>query len=304
MDETQPYRHILVERRNGVCHLVLNRPERLNALGFGSGSSRDEIVRAVSEADADDAVGCVLISANGRAFCAGGDLNRIAGRGEGHETPLEAYRFNDANRRFTEALRSSLKPIIAAVHGLCLGAGLGFIAQADIVIASDDAQFGLIEGRIGHPGAAELVPLIGAAWTKFLILTGELISATRAAQIGLVPDRGATHATAAARAGAGGTHCAHAARGGAAQQGLHQQHRGGNGPRGRPLRRPRARIDHPLDDLRGAGAGWAVLRDNPARGGNCRAETGTRHAIQRAVAERQCRRKLTTKMGEETRCND
>ncbi len=186
MSDAQPYQHILVERRNGVCHLVLNRPERLNALGFGPGSSRDEIVRAVSEADADDAVGCVLISANGRAFCAGGDLTRIAGRGEGHETPLEAYRFNDANRRFTEALRSSLKPIIAAVHGLCLGAGLGFIAQADMVIASDDAQFGLIEGRIGHPGAAELVPLIGAAWTKFLILTGESIGAARAARIGLV----------------------------------------------------------------------------------------------------------------------
>jgi enoyl-CoA hydratase/carnithine racemase len=67
-----------------------------------------------------------------------------------------------------------------------LGAALGLIAQCDIVVAGDDARFGLIEGRIGHPGSAELVPLIGAAWTKYLIMTGELIDANRAERIGLV----------------------------------------------------------------------------------------------------------------------
>jgi enoyl-CoA hydratase/carnithine racemase len=186
MSGAAQFQHILVSRHAGVLRLVLNRPDKLNALGFGPGSSRDEIARAVVAADCDDEVGCVLISANGRAFCAGGDLTRIAARTGDHETPLEAYQFNDASRRFYETLRAAHKPIIAAVNGLCLGAGLGFMAQCDIVIAADDAQFGLIEGRIGHPGAAELVPLIGAAWTKFLILTGESITAARAAQIGLV----------------------------------------------------------------------------------------------------------------------
>ena len=181
-----PYQHIEVSVRDGVQHIVLNRPDKLNALGFGPGSSRDEIARAVIAADADDSVGCVLISATGRAFCAGGDLTRIAVRTGAHETPLEAYQFNDASRRFLETLRATHKPLIAAVHGMCLGAGLGFMAQCDIVIAADDARFGLIEGRIGHPGAAELVPLIGAAWTKFMILTGELITAERAAAIGMV----------------------------------------------------------------------------------------------------------------------
>jgi len=78
------------------------------------------------------------------------------------------------------------KPVIAAVHGLCIGAALGMIAQCDLVVAADDARFGRLEGRIGHPGASELVPLIGTQWTKFLILTGELIDAHRAAEIGLV----------------------------------------------------------------------------------------------------------------------
>jgi enoyl-CoA hydratase/carnithine racemase len=186
MSDHPAWQHILASQQAGALHLVLNRPDKLNALGFGPGSSRDEIARAVLAADDDDAVGCVLIRANGRAFCAGGDLTHIAARSGDHETPLEAYRFNDASRRFLETLRGTHKPIIAAVNGLCLGAGLGFMAQCDIVVAADDARFGLIEGRIGHPGAAELVPLIGAAWTKFLILTGELITAKRAATIGLV----------------------------------------------------------------------------------------------------------------------
>jgi enoyl-CoA hydratase/carnithine racemase len=63
---------------------------------------------------------------------------------------------------------------------------LSFVTQCDFVVASRDARFGLIEGRIGHPGVAELVPVVGVAWAKFLILTGEIIDARLAQQIGLV----------------------------------------------------------------------------------------------------------------------
>lgn len=182
MSEPSAYQHILYESLHGVGHITLNRPDKLNVLGIGAGSSRDEIARALAVADADDAVGCVLIKAAGRAFCAGGDLSGAAPA----VTPLDNHLFNEQILRFFAAFRAMHKPVIAAVNGLCIGAGMGFIAQCDLVLAGDDARFGLVEGRIGHPGASELVPIIGAAWAKFLILTGEFIDAEQAREIGLV----------------------------------------------------------------------------------------------------------------------
>jgi len=179
------FQHILYEVQGGVAHLVLNRPDKLNALGMGPGSSRDEIGRALAMASDDDDVGCVLIRANGRAFCAGGDLSRI-GESKGPDTARDNQVFNEEVLKFNAGIRATRKPVIAAVHGLCLGTAMGFVSQCDFVIASDDARFGLIEGRIGHPGASDLVPVIGPAWTKYLIYTGEMIDAWRAEKIGLV----------------------------------------------------------------------------------------------------------------------
>jgi enoyl-CoA hydratase/carnithine racemase len=182
MSGTEGWQHIRYEARDGVGHIVLSRPDKLNVLGVGPGGSRDEIARALALADGDDGVGCVLITAQGRAFCAGGDLSGVAPA----VTPLDNHLFNEDILRFFAAFRAMHKPVIAAVHGLCLGSALGFIVQCDIVLAAEDARFGLIEGRIGHPGASELVPVIGAAWAKFLILTGEYIDAETAREIGLV----------------------------------------------------------------------------------------------------------------------
>jgi len=173
---------LLVERHGSVCRVTLNRPERLNAFTAGPGGTRDQIVKALQAADADGSVGCVLITANGPAFSAGGVL---ASENTEPPSPLDHYLFYKRLGEFYAQVRSTQKPTIAAVNGLCLGAALGFIVQCDIAIASDTARLGLIEGRIGHPGAAELVAHIGAAWTKFLILTGELIDGERAAEIGL-----------------------------------------------------------------------------------------------------------------------
>lgn len=176
------FEHILYEVRDGVVHLVLNRPDKLNAIGA---QTREEIARALGIANDDPAIGCVLIRANGRAFCAGGDLSR-SGAAAAPETLEDNQRLNEEIMAFNAAIRETGKPVIAAVHGLCLGTALGFIAQCDFTIAADDTRFGLIEGRIGHPGATDLVPVIGAAWTKFLIMTGEMIDAARAERIGLV----------------------------------------------------------------------------------------------------------------------
>jgi enoyl-CoA hydratase/carnithine racemase len=179
------YQHILYEVHDGVAHLILNRPDKLNAMGIGPGSSRDEIGKALAAADQDDEVGCVLIRANGRAFCAGGDLSGVSGQTQ-PDTPRDNQLFNEEILRFNACVRAVRKPVVAAVHGLCLGTAMGFISQCDLVIAAADARFGLIEGRIGHPGASDLVPVLGAAWTKYLIFTGEMIDAGRAERIGLV----------------------------------------------------------------------------------------------------------------------
>jgi enoyl-CoA hydratase/carnithine racemase len=179
---TTAFQHLLLEQHDGILEVILNRPEKLNALGVGPGSNRDELLQALAQADADPQVGCILIRANGRSFCAGGDLSGAPIT----ETALDEHLFGAELVRFYTAMRATQKPIVAAVHGNCLGAGLGLLAQCDFVVAADDSRFGLVEGRIGHPGATEIVPLVGATWAKFLLLTGELIDATVAEKIGLV----------------------------------------------------------------------------------------------------------------------
>jgi enoyl-CoA hydratase/carnithine racemase len=176
------WEHLTYTVDAGVAHIVLNRPEKLNAMGVGRGSNRAELVDALELADNDDNVGAILVSANGRAFCAGGDLVGVAPA----ETALEHQRFIEQVVASNVRVRNVHKPTVAAVNGLCLGSGLGLMAQFDLVIAGHDARFGLIEGRIGHPGSTEIVPLVGAGWAKFLMLTGELIDARRAKEIGLV----------------------------------------------------------------------------------------------------------------------
>jgi enoyl-CoA hydratase/carnithine racemase len=127
-------------------------------------------------------VGSILIRAEGRAFCGGGNVSGVPPT----ETPIDEFNFIRELDQFTSALAGTAKPVVVAVNGLCLGAGVGFAAQGDIVLAADDARFGLIEGRIGQPGATDVVPTIGPMWAKFMIFTGEMIDAHRAKEIGLV----------------------------------------------------------------------------------------------------------------------
>jgi enoyl-CoA hydratase/carnithine racemase len=176
------WQHILCTVESGVAHVVLNRPEKLNALGMGPGSNRVELVEALEQADSDPAVGAILVSARGRAFCAGGDMVGVPRV----RSPFDNKNFVDELDALHARVRRVRKPIVAAVHGLVLGSGLGLTALFDFVIAAEGTRFGLIEGRVGHPGATEIVPLVGAAWAKYLMLTGEIIDARRAAAIGLI----------------------------------------------------------------------------------------------------------------------
>jgi enoyl-CoA hydratase/carnithine racemase len=112
----------------------------------------------------------------------GGDLTGNARR----ETRAEHETFLEQAEAFHARWRDSRLPIVAAVHGHCLGAALALVASCDFVVAAEHASFGLPEGRLGLVGAAPLVPIVGRQWAKFLILTGEPIGAVRARDLGLV----------------------------------------------------------------------------------------------------------------------
>jgi enoyl-CoA hydratase/carnithine racemase len=170
------------EAGGGVVELVLDRPESLNAISGGPGGTRDQLVAALARAEADAGVGCVVLRGEGRAFSAGGDLTGNTPR----ELPVDDLRFLEASDAFHDRIRSSAVPIVAAVHGHCLGAALVLASACDLVVAGEGARFGFPEGRLGLVGASAIVPIVGRQWAKFLMLTGELVTARQAAALGLV----------------------------------------------------------------------------------------------------------------------
>ncbi|MGD9797390.1 MAG: enoyl-CoA hydratase/isomerase family protein [Acidimicrobiia bacterium] len=173
---------ISYDKADGVGAITLDRPEKLNPISARAGGTRDQILWALADAEDDPDVGCVLISGAGKAFSAGGDLTGNARR----ETAFEQHAFLEAAEVFHRRVREARLPVIAAVHGICLGAALTLVASCDFVLAAESAKFGLPEGRIGLVGAAPLVPVVGRQWAKFLMFSGEQIDARLAAQIGLV----------------------------------------------------------------------------------------------------------------------
>ena len=167
---------------DGVGEIVLNRPDQLNPISARAGGTRDQIIVALEQCEADRSVGCVLIRGAGKAFSAGGDLTGNARR----QTLAEEQAFLNAADQFHRRLTNAEVPVIAAVHGYCLGAALNLVLACDLVIAAESASFGLPEGRMGLVGGSPLVPIVGAQWARFLIMSGESIDARKACDIGLV----------------------------------------------------------------------------------------------------------------------
>jgi enoyl-CoA hydratase/carnithine racemase len=167
---------------DAIAIVTLDRPVVLNAISGRAGGTRDQLLHALDLAAADPAVGCVVLRGNGRAFCGGGDLTG----NERRETLAEHQAFLERADEFHGRLSASAKPVVAAVHGYCLGAGVLLASACDLVVAGETARFGFPEGRMGLVGVTPLVAVIGRQWAKFLILTGELITAERAREIGLV----------------------------------------------------------------------------------------------------------------------
>jgi enoyl-CoA hydratase/carnithine racemase len=170
---------LLRERTPWGVRLVLNRPDKLNAI---STDLRDSLVDAIADATADDRVRVIAIAGAGRAFCSGYDLSE--------EAPTTAWGWRDVLSRdvdATLAVWSCPKPVIAQVHGYALAGGLELAMACDLIVASEDARLGEPEIRFGSAPVTLLMPfLIGQKKTRELLLTGDLITAVEAERIGLV----------------------------------------------------------------------------------------------------------------------
>lgn len=173
------------ERIDDVAIVTLNRPECRNAL---DGTLRDDIVTAMSAAQADVAVRVIILTGAGKAFCAGGDLREIHGRalnGQSLADKIEPLR-----DRTLLSVYEARKPVIAAVNGAAMGAGMNLALAADIRIASQAAIFSqsyVRRGMMPDYGGTYLLPrMVGDSKAYELIYTGMTINADEAHRIGIV----------------------------------------------------------------------------------------------------------------------
>jgi enoyl-CoA hydratase len=171
---------IVVERRQRVGWITLNRPKTLNAIDTQMAA---EVMAALINFDADDNIGAVVITGSARAFAAGADIAEMA---EKSFSDLHAHDVFGAWDRFP-AIR---KPVIAAVAGYALGGGFELAMMCDFIIAADDAQFGQPEIKLGVlpgiGGTQRLTRAVGKALAMDLILSGRTISAQEAKATGIV----------------------------------------------------------------------------------------------------------------------
>ncbi|MEW5862057.1 MAG: enoyl-CoA hydratase [Pseudomonadota bacterium] len=175
------YQFIRTEIRGRVALITLARPERMNAL---NATLMQELAAALYGFDADDGVGCIVITGNERAFAAGADIAAMK-----DYDFLHAFK-SDYITRDWEHIRNIRKPVIAAVAGYALGGGCELAMACDIVIAADSAKFGQPEINLGiFPGAGgtqRLPRAIGKAKAMDLILTARTMDAAEAERAGLV----------------------------------------------------------------------------------------------------------------------
>lgn len=167
----------------GVAQIVMNRPQRMNALGFDMTLRLGQALQQVIAAKAR----VLLVRGAGRGFCAGADLK------ERREMSADRRSAHNAEiNRFVDALSDAPMPTIAVVNGAALGGGCEIALACDIRVMAEDAQIGLTETRIGViPGAGgtqRLPRLIGASRALEMMMTGEPVTGLRAAAIGLAND--------------------------------------------------------------------------------------------------------------------
>ncbi len=174
------FENISVKTEDAVALIKLNRPRVMNAL---NGALMKELVETLENLDSDDAIKCIVLYGDERAFSAGADIGEMKSA-----TPTEMLKRDWIS--YWDRMRKFSKPIIAAVSGYCLGGGCELAMACDIILASETAQFGQPEINIGViPGAGgtqRLTRAIGKSRAMELVLTGKFMTAREAEMRGLV----------------------------------------------------------------------------------------------------------------------
>jgi enoyl-CoA hydratase len=196
------YDHLEVERSGHVATVWLNRPEKLNAM---CEDMWVDLPAAMSDLDADETVRAVVLAGRGPSFTVGIDIAMLSSLQPTGPSQAQAnHRLYAEIRRLqltASCLADSPKPVIAAVHGHCLGAGMDLITACDIRYGSADSVFSIRETRmaiVADVGTLQRLPaIVGAGHAAELAFTGADIDAARASEIGLLnkvfPDADATH---------------------------------------------------------------------------------------------------------------
>lgn len=173
-----------VEVSKGVATLALNQPAERNPLSVAMKSA---LIEALERCSADATIGAVVITGNGSAFCAGGDVKSMDGPAP---SPKERAAALVQLQRIPELIASLPQVVIAAVNGPAMGAGLGLACACDLRIASTDARFGTAFLRIGLStdfGVGWFLPrIVGPARARRMLLLGEMLNASQALEIDLV----------------------------------------------------------------------------------------------------------------------
>jgi enoyl-CoA hydratase len=192
------YKHVIYEKEGPIARIIMNKPEKLNAYVFFGGEDAKEMWAAFDEAAEDDEVKVVIWKGMGRAFSVGHDLSKVGfvygfGTGKpGEKRPSQRIRLKLDRQGTNASMRVFLHPkiTIAQVHGYCLAGGLWNAMLCDMIVASEDAQLGLTEQRMGFGGSgvqvAHLIQTVGLKRALDLLLTGRIISGKKAEEIGLV----------------------------------------------------------------------------------------------------------------------
>lgn len=167
---------------DGIATIVFDNPTKHNAM---NGDMLDALARICAQLAVDESVHVVVVTGGGdKAFISGADIGQLANGGLG--TPGEA----DATQASIGSLRAIGKPVIAMIHGWCLGGGVMVALDADIRICSTDAVFGIPAARLGvgypHSATSTLVALIGPGWAAEILYSGRRVDAAEAERIGLV----------------------------------------------------------------------------------------------------------------------
>jgi len=172
---------ILVEKRGAVGLIILNRPEALNALCAGL---IEELAGALDDMEADEAIGCIVVTGSEKAFAAGADIKEMQAK-----SYMDMY-LSDFITKGWERVTVCRKPIIAAVAGYALGGGCEMAMMCDFILAADTAKFGQPEITIGtipgSGGTQRLTRFVGKSKAMEMILTGRMMDADEAERSGLV----------------------------------------------------------------------------------------------------------------------